>query len=200
MLASGSLVRVGPLAVYAHDLPEAKLAELARKDSSLTHPHRYCRDGAAALGVAIRHALRAGDGPEPAYRAALSWARGEGAARPVVEALEAATVPTPTADGPSTDPVLVALRNAFNVLLQAGGLVEGLVTTVRGRDAEANAAIAGALLGAAYGRDAVPAQWRSMILSCRPHPLRTPRPRPAPYWPTDVLERAERLLLAGRRL
>jgi ADP-ribosyl-[dinitrogen reductase] hydrolase len=196
---SGSLLRESPLAVYAQALPVARAVELAQQDSGLTHPHPLCRDAVAALVVAIHHALGAGDGPEPAHRAALSWATTAGAARPVVEALEAAPARPPVCDGESPSSVLIALGNAFYELLHAPSLEEGLVATVRrGGDTEHNAAVAGALLGAVHGREAVPAQWRQMILSCRPHPLRTPRPRPMAYWPVDVPELAERLLLAGR--
>jgi hypothetical protein len=67
----------------------------------------------------------------------------------------------------------------------------------RGGDTDTNAAIAGALLGAIHGRDAVPSQWRGMVSSCRPHPLRGERPRPMAYWGVDVLELAERLLLGS---
>jgi fructose-1,6-bisphosphatase/inositol monophosphatase family enzyme/ADP-ribosylglycohydrolase len=197
--ANGSLMRGGPLALYAQALPAARAVELAQRDSGLTHPHPVCRDAVAALVVAIHHALGAGDGPEPAHRAALSWARTAGAARPVVEALEAAPATPPVCDGESPSFVLIALGNAFHELLNAPSLVEGLVATVRrGGDADHNAAVAGALLGAVHGREAIPAQWRQMILSCRPHPLRTARPRPMACWPVDVLELSERLLLAGR--
>jgi ADP-ribosyl-[dinitrogen reductase] hydrolase len=197
--ASGSLLRESPLAVYAQALPVARAVELAQQDSGLTHPHPLCRDAVAALVVAIHHALGAGDGPEPAHRAALSWATIAGAARPVVEALEAAPARPPVCDAESPSSVLIALGNAFYELLHAPSLEEGLVATIRrGGDTEHNAAVAGALLGAVHGREAVPAQWRLMILSCRPHPLRTSRPRPMAYWPVDVPELAERLLLAGR--
>ena len=94
----------------------------------------------------------------------------------------------------------IALQNAFHELLHAPSLEEGVVATVRrGGDTDTNAAIAGALLGAVHGREAVPAQWRSMVLSCRPLPPRARRPRPRAYWPVDVMEIAERLLLAGDR-
>jgi hypothetical protein len=94
--------------------------------------------------------------------------------------------------------VLVALQNAFHALLASAGPEGGIVTTVRrGGDTDTNAAIAGALLGAVHGRDALPSRWRSLVLSCRAHPLRGRRPRPPQYWPTDLLELAERLLLAG---
>jgi ADP-ribosyl-[dinitrogen reductase] hydrolase len=196
---NGSLMRASSLAVYAQALPAARAVELAQRDSGLTHPHPVCRDAVAAFVVAIHHALGADDGPEPAHRAALSWARAAGAARPVVEALQAAPATPPVCDAESPSSVLIALGNAFYELLNAPSLEEGLVATVRrGGDTDHNAALAGALLGAVHGREAIPAQWRQMILSCRPHPLRTSRPRPMACWPVDVLELAERLLLAGR--
>jgi ADP-ribosylglycohydrolase len=102
-------------------------------------------------------------------------------------------------DGPNQGWVRIALQNAFHELLHAASLEEGVVRTVRrGGDTDTNAAIAGALLGAVHGRAAIPAQWRSAVLSCRPHVLRTRRPRPMAYWPVFALELAERLLVAGR--
>jgi len=95
--------------------------------------------------------------------------------------------------------VLIALQNAFYELLHAPSLEEGVVRTVRrGGDTDTNAAIAGALLGAVHGRDAVPVQWRQMILSCRPVAAPAAHPRPLAYWPADVYELSERLLVAGR--
>jgi ADP-ribosylglycohydrolase len=102
-------------------------------------------------------------------------------------------------DGDSQGWVLIALRNAFFELLHAESLETGVVNTVRrGGDTDTNAAIAGALLGAALGRAAVPAQWRNAVLSARAHQSRAKHPRPPEYWPVDCYELAERLLLAGR--
>lgn len=196
--ANGSLMRASPLAVFAHAMPPDRAAELAREDSALTHPHPVCRDAVAAFVVATRHAVGHGDGPDPAYRAALAWAETNGAAPPVVEALTAAAQQPPACDGEAQGSVLVALRNAVFEMLHAPSLEAGVVATVRrGGDTDTNAAVAGALLGAVHGREAVPLEWRQMILSCRPHALRARRPRPMAYWPVDVLELAERLLLAG---
>jgi ADP-ribosylglycohydrolase len=95
--------------------------------------------------------------------------------------------------------VLITLQAAFHALLHAPTLEEGVVATVRrGGDTDTNAAVAGALLGAVYGRPAIPTQWREMVLSCRSHALRAPHPRPMAYWPADVLEVAECLLIAGQ--
>jgi ADP-ribosylglycohydrolase len=188
---------VSPLAVFAHSLVAEQAAELAREDSALTHPHPVCRDSAAAYTIAVAHAVRTGAGPAAAFTAALEWAGGA-ACPEVVESLEAASQGAPRCDGESQGWVRIALQNAFFELLHAGSLEEGVCRTVRrGGDTDTNAAIAGALLGAVHGRDAVPAQWRQSILSCRPHPLRAKRVRGRAYWPIDALELAERLLLAG---
>lgn len=200
--ANGSLMRASPLGIFAHARGPLEAAALAGQDSDLTHPHPVCRDSTSAFVVAVAHAIRHGDGPEPAYRAALGWARGAGAQAAVIEALEQSAVAPPVeCDGASQGWVLIALRNAFHELLHATSLEEGVVRTVRrGGDTDTNAAIAGALLGAVHGRDAVPAQWRQMVLSCRPLAGQpgVRQPRPEIYWPIDAMELAERLLIAGR--
>ena len=195
--ANGSLMRVSPLGIYAHALLPSAAAELAIADSRLTHPHDVPSHAAAAYVVAIGHALRMGDGPG-AFEAALEWARGYGAEASVIEALEGARdAPRPTQE--SMGWVLIALQNAFFDLLHAASLEEGIVNSVaRGGDTDTNAAIAGALLGAVHGRQAVPAQWRRMVLTCRADPLCARAPRPREYWPTHLLQIAEWLLLAGR--
>jgi len=56
--------------------------------------------------------------------------------------------------------VLIALQNTFHRLLHAESPEEGIVQTVGcGGDTDTNAAIAGALLGAAFGADSFPHQW-----------------------------------------
>lgn len=62
--------------------------------------------------------------------------------------------------------VLNALQNAFYRLLHSSSFEEGVIDTVRsGGDTDTNAAIAGALLGAVHGRDAVPKQWLANFLA-----------------------------------
>jgi ADP-ribosylglycohydrolase len=96
--------------------------------------------------------------------------------------------------------VLIALQNAFYRLLHAPSVEEGIVATVaQGGDTDTTAAICGALLGAIHGREALPPRWRRAVLSCRPQAVTgAVRPRPAEFWPVDVMELAERLLLAGQ--
>jgi len=195
--SNGSLMRASPLAVLAQRARPEDAAELGRRDSALTHSHPVCRDSVAAFVVAASRAIARGGEPEAAYEAALAWAR-SAAVTPVTEALVRAASEAPRCDEGHIGWVLITLQNAFHELLHAPSVEAGVVATVRrGGDTDTNAAVAGALLGAVHGRAAIPLQWRSMILSCRPHPLRARHPRPPSCWPVDVLELAEGLLLAG---
>jgi len=207
--ANGALMRVSPLGIFAHTLPAAAAADLAREDAALTHPHRVCQDASAVFVVAIAHAIATGSNAKETYGFVSSWARGQSTASsdetipvdPAVrECLElAATDPPPDFDH-QQGWVLIALRNAFWQVLHAPSLEAGVSDTVmRGGDTDTNAAIAGALLGAVHGIDAVPGRWRDAILSCRPEKGRpgVHRPRPKPFWPVDAPLLARRLVELG---
>jgi ADP-ribosylglycohydrolase len=185
--ANGALMRVSPLAIFGHALTTEALVAQARADAALTHPNPLCGDASAAFCVAIAHALRAGDGPVAAHAAALAWAEGDPAVDPAVVAdLRAAAEGPPPEFMRQMGWVRIAFRNAFFELLHAESVEQALVRTVgRGGDTDTNGAIAGALLGAVHGREAVPLAWRSAVLSCRALPA-SRRPRPKALWPVDV--------------
>ncbi len=194
--ANGSLMRISPLGIFGwRRAQEAALH--ARADSALTHPNEVCREACAAFVRAVAAAV-AGANARGAYEAALSEAR-TGNSPAVIEALVNAGNSGPDDVPASRGWVLVALQNAFYQLLHAPSFEEGLVSTVMaGGDTDTNAAVCGALLGAVHGRDAIPLNWRQMVLSCRALPAaRAARPRPPEFWPVDVLDLAELLLLAG---
>jgi ADP-ribosylglycohydrolase len=66
--------------------------------------------------------------------------------------------------------VRVAFRLAFWELFHAPDLQTGLLDIVnRGGDADTNAAIAGALMGAVYGERAIPAEWQELVLESLGH-------------------------------
>ncbi len=69
-------------------------------------------------------------------------------------------------------------------------------TVMRGGDTDTNAAICGALLGAVYGRNAIPGQWVESLLNCRPAAglPNVRHPRPECFCPVDALELAARLI------
>ena len=168
------------------------MAEWARQDAALTHPHPVCVQANALFALAVARAVR-----EPA------GARGTVPDDPRVGGERRGVPPGGDRAGRQNDPpdeydgqqgwVLIAFQNALWQLLHAPSLEEGFVDTVmRGGDTDTNAAICGALLGAVYGAAAVPARWEEALRACRPEAGRpgVKRPRPAEYWPVDAEELA----------
>ena len=196
--ANGSLMRISPLGIFGAQRP-ADAAIWARADSRITHPNLVCQDACAAFVTAIAAAITNGCGPQATYEAAQRAASKPGFSPSVRECLDRAAVAAPDDFMTHQGWVLIALQNAFFQLLHAESLVAGLSDTVtRGGDTNTNAAIAGALLGAVHGRNAVPSTWRHALCSCRPLPgTPTAHPRPVEFWPVDVLELAERLLIVS---
>ena len=184
--SNGSLMRVSPIGVWAAGDP-ARAAEAARADSALTHKNPLCVEACAGYAAAIAAGV-AGASREAMREAALANCRGR--AR---EAIETARLPADFMTQMGW--VLIALRNAF-FHLKSSSFESALVETVgRGGDSDTNAAICGALLGAALGRQAIPSRWILPVLACRATvEAGAPRPRPPAYWPDDVLELAEALL------
>jgi ADP-ribosylglycohydrolase len=198
--SNGGLMRISPLGIFGTRLIPADLAASARADAALTHPHIVCQDSNVVYTSAIAFAIRTGEPPDRVYAHALEALESNAIVASVGRCVREA------ASGPPADYqgqqgwVLIALQNAFYQLLHAPNLEEGIVNTVqRGGDTDTNGAIAGALLGAVWGLEAVPAQWIESILSCRPvkggRDVR--RPRPEEYWPVDILTLAGTLLGTG---
>jgi ADP-ribosyl-[dinitrogen reductase] hydrolase len=199
--ANGALMRISPLAIFGHATDETQLAEWSRLDAQLTHPHPVCQDANAVFVVAIRHALTTGNSPAEVYRYAKNWAAAANLHPHVQQWLADAETQPPANYIDRMGWVHIALQNAFYQLLHAPSLEAGIVTTImQGGDTDTNGAIVGALLGAVYGRAAIPWQWRDRVLTCRPIQkfVGVKRPRPQPFWPIDALQLAERLLILGR--
>ncbi|OBH55031.1 ribosylglycohydrolase [Mycobacterium mantenii] len=169
---NGSLMRTAPVALaYLDDEPG--LIEAARILSELTHFDPEAGDACVLWCLAIRHAIltgivdaRIGLCHLPADRRDIWGARLDAAenARPasfpnngwVVTALQAAWSAIATTPVPTEDPAAGVFR--------ADHLRLALDAAVRcGNDTDTVAAIAGGLLGAAYGASAVPAQWRRVL-------------------------------------
>jgi len=193
--ANGSLMRVAPIGVWAGS-PEAAAAA-AMVDSTLSHPHPVCMTACGAYAAAIAAGIAGGDRASM-QQTARAVAVGAGAGgETVVATLDQAAGGMPPADfHHQMGWVLTALGNAFFHLAVTSDPVEALVRTVgAGGDTDTNAAIAGALLGAAQGRNAWPVRWSLPVLTCRPDAgLGVARPRPEEYWPDDLIDLAEALL------
>lgn len=198
--ANGALMRVSPIGIWGWQRSSAEVHEAARFDALLTHPHPVCQASSSIFASTIAHGVAEGGTPQEVYEWALAWARERSLPEPVMAVLKKAYSSPPDDYMEHQGWVLIALQNAFYQLVNAPSAEEGVVRTVRsGGDTDTNAAICGALLGAVYGRDAWPEQWRALVLSCRPLYGVTPtrQPRPAAVWPADILQLAERLLIAS---
>jgi ADP-ribosylglycohydrolase len=191
--SNGALMRCAPIGIWARDTGEA--AEAARADAALTHPHPVCQAASAAFVAAIASAIAGGD--RDAMLTAAEAAVPELEADAVRDCLERAR----RGEGPSgfVDQqgwVLIALQNAFRHLAKGTPIEDALTETVsEGGDTDTNAAICGALLGAAQGRSAIPTRWCMPVLACRTMAKFAHKPRPARYWPDDVPLVAEALLV-----
>ena len=187
-------MRVSPIGVWAAGDP-ARAARAAREDSALTHPNPVCLEACAAYAAAIAVGVAGASGREAMREAALAQlqrprARGDRAAA------SRRTTTSPTWAG------CWSRCRTRSFTCASSSFEEALIATVSaGGDTDTNAAICGALLGAALGRAAIPPRWILPVLACRSTvDAGAPRPRPAAYWPDDILELAEALLQRDEKL
>ena len=164
---NGSLMRTAPLPLaYLDD--EQGLVEAARAVSELTHFDPDAGDACVLWTLAIRHAVLTA---ELDVRAGLCHLDAD--SRELwSERLDVAESSRP-ADIDRNGWVVAALQAAWSAIvhtvpgpdsLRADHLRLGLDAAVRaGDDTDTVAAIAGGLLGAAYGASAVPLEWRVLL-------------------------------------
>lgn len=169
---NGSLMRTAPVALaYLDD--EQGLVEAARALSELTHFDPDAGDACVLWSCAIRHAVITGD---MNIRAGLRHIDEE--RRPIwIDRLDAAENGRPS-DFENNGWVASALQAAWSAIsttpvpvedpasgtFRADHLRLALDASVRaGNDTDTVAAIAGGLLGAAYGASAIPAEWRRVL-------------------------------------
>lgn len=195
--ANGALMRISPLGIFGANHELTQVAEWARQDAAITHIHPVCQQANAIFAMAIAHAVSVGCDAQFLYSQILAWSIEMDVDASLLETIEGATESPPADYVSQAGWVLIAFRNALWQLLHADSVEKAVVDTVmRGGDTDTNAAIAGALLGAVYGRSAIPNQWAESVLNCRPDGNRPDvfRPRPEPFWPVDALELAGRLI------
>ncbi|WP_041463800.1 ADP-ribosylglycohydrolase family protein [Pelodictyon luteolum] len=200
--ANGALMRISPLGIFCSRHSLADAARWAKDDAALTHPHPIVGQANALFVMAIAHAVKKGPAPAKLYRELLGWMDTMDIDPKLASAVRnAAAAPPENYGHPVEGWVLVALQNAFYQLLHAESLEEGVVDTLmQGGDTDTNAAVCGALLGAVYGIDAIPEQWKAAVLNCRPEAGMpgVHHPRPKELWPQGALELAEGLVTVKR--
>ena len=154
---NGSVMYCAPLGVAYANRP-ADLHELAPALSALTHYDGRCRTAclAVTLGVA---ALVRGEAPEDAARTALTTVEDLDGGEELEFLVEAAGS-SRAIDGPDQGFCLFTAGVAFQALVNGGDAETELPRVVSlGGDADTNAAVAGALLGARDGVGSLPKAW-----------------------------------------
>jgi ADP-ribosyl-[dinitrogen reductase] hydrolase len=154
---NGSIMYCAPLAL-AHPRAPEPLAEDAAKVSRITHYDPRCVGGCVAVTAAVAGLVRGdADAFPEAARIATPWSDD---VRAVVERALARPPSALHVDGGDQGYVLVTLELAFSAAAHAESFEAGLVEVVnKGGDADTNGAVAGALLGARFGRSAIPQRW-----------------------------------------
>ena len=195
--ANGALMRISPLGIFGTNYDLDQVAEWARQDAAITHPHLICQQANALFAMAISRAIKTSLAPQALYQTIVTWATEQAVDPALLKVVKEAAEAPPADYVYHQGWVLIAFHNALWQLLHAPNLEEGVVDTImHGGDTDTNAAICGALLGAVYGLDSIPVQWVTSILRCRPKigTAGVCRPRPECFWPVDALELAERLV------
>ena len=200
--ANGAMMRVSPLGIWCvryvgEERGFQTIARLAAEDAKITHHNKICVDANILYVAAIAEAIKTPKEPRVIYGKIQKWAEQINVPSALREVIENAQSSPPAVYTRQMGWVLIAFQNALYQLLHAPNFTEAVVDTVmRGGDTDTNAAICGALLGAVYGVDEIPAQWKNSVLACRPlagnDGVKTPRPEW--LWPVDALELSEKLL------
>lgn len=195
--ANGALMRISPLGIFGARHPLDQVAQWARHDAALTHPHPVCQDTNALLTMAIAQSIRTPTSPQALYQQITQWAAERDVHPTLRHTIEVAESRPPQDYIQQQGWVLIAWGNALWQLLHAPSLEAGVMDTVmRGGDTDTNAAICGALLGSVYGVESIPSQWQECVLNCRPRAQQPGvfHPRPECFWPVDALDLAGQLV------
>ncbi len=155
---NGAVMRAAPHGVMSRSPEEA--FENAFEEAALTHPSWEARTSAALVATLVAY-LMEGASPEEALESTYVLAEGAGGG-------DVRRVFAP-ADGYRHDPggwTVYTTRLALRSLLDSEDFRSGVERVVRlAGDADTNAAVAGALLGARFGAREIPASWLDALLA-----------------------------------
>jgi ADP-ribosyl-[dinitrogen reductase] hydrolase len=155
---NGSVMRCWPVAL-AHGGDFDALGRDSRLQSEVTHAHPECLAACAFVNATIC-LLLAGETPRAAVAAGLAAAAPPPGLRDAIEAAPGKG----RNELPNTGWVRHTIESAVWGLLTTDSFEEAVVQVANlGNDADTAAAVAGALAGAAYGLEAIPAAWRNAL-------------------------------------
>ena len=68
------MMRISPLGIFGANHDAGLVAEWARQDAAITHPHPVCQQANALFTMAIAHAIRQGCDGRGLYEQIVTWA------------------------------------------------------------------------------------------------------------------------------
>jgi len=155
--SNGSIMRCAPVALATRDDP-LENARCSADSSRITHANPLCVDACVTVNAAIAVLLARPDA-DPIAAAASAATLDE--VRAAVEAAREAIPATLPAGGY----VLETLTAALWAVTHHDSPEDAIVAAVNlGNDADTTGAVAGALAGARWGAEALPARWRDVLV------------------------------------
>jgi ADP-ribosyl-[dinitrogen reductase] hydrolase len=159
---NGSVMCCAPIGLL-HVTSLDGVAEDATAASRITHYDPRCLGFCVAVTTAIAHLVR-GESDEAVERAASAGGVVSDDVRAAIERGAARSPGNLRVDGEDRGYVLRTVELAFSALVKAADFEDGVVAvTSRGGDTDANACVAGALLGAKFGKSRIPERWVSKL-------------------------------------
>eukprot|EP00698_Gefionella_okellyi_P020145 TRINITY_DN6293_c0_g1_i1.p1 TRINITY_DN6293_c0_g1~~TRINITY_DN6293_c0_g1_i1.p1 ORF type:complete len:353 (+),score=84.56 TRINITY_DN6293_c0_g1_i1:1106-2164(+) len=167
--SNGCLMKIWPLAVWAHKLSQDDIAHCAIFDTKLSHSDAACQHACACYCLAIAHLVNNVGDRKGAFAAAQHWSNQHANAE-CKEWMQAAEQNTDVGYGPGGGFIKYAFVHAMRLMLHGSNYEQAIAETLRGGgDTDTNACIVGALVGAAVGVSNIPSYMTGPVLSCRPN-------------------------------
>ena len=161
--ANGALMRVAPMGIYAVLHPQWDWQTATREDCAITHIHPRCANANIIFVESLMLAMQ-GESPHEIHAAACQRAEKLNDVS-LLSRLRAAETEEPQYH-PQAGWVEIAFQCAYYWLLHARDFASAMCSIVgRLGDPDTNGAIAGALLGARFGINAIPYEWQQTVLT-----------------------------------
>ena len=190
--SNGSLMRLTPLAVWAHRLNPAQAARAARIEASMTHSNLTIHHANACYVLAISHLINHPGDNNGAFASARNYAdtQGNDDIKGWFSFIDSGDCMPGT---PTMGWAKIGFTHAFGHLKKGSGYVEAMRETLGiGGDTDTNAAIVGGLIGALVGVEGLPQDYRDKVTSYTYESKRGQR-RPDFLNQTEIVQQVEEL-------
>jgi len=190
--SNGSLMRLTPLAVWAHRLAPAQAARAARIEASMTHSSPTIHHANACYVLAIHHLINSPGDRTGAFAAAKNYADTEGN-EDIKDWFRFISSGSHMPGTPQMGWAKIGFTHAFSHLVRGSGYVDALRETLAlGGDTDTNAAIVGGLVGAVCGTEGLPTEYAEKVLRYT-YATKKGRRRPDFLNQTEVMQQLEQL-------